>query len=232
MTRGTYLLAAAGGGSSSAKPAGYPLHFVPPTSRDDSKVGFCPKGLLDQEILKWQCCLVGHFLGSCPPYHVVKASLLKQGKAAGAVFIYVVSNGIFIFRFFDEADKARALKGGPWQIGKKQIYLQQWNHRSSLHRIDLKSIPIWITLPGLPLHYWCPSGLSIVGSTIGTPLFSDERTKRMDRLSFARICVELSAEESPPNFVIVLEEDGHSSQRVHYEGLPHHCSLCKVFGHT
>ncbi|XP_043697339.1 uncharacterized protein LOC122648158 [Telopea speciosissima] len=217
---------------SSSSSDGLPLHFVPPSAPGSSKVVFCPPDLLSDEAKLWEDCLVGHFLGPRPTFPIVKLSLSKQWRPQGSLDTFLLDNGFFIFKFSSPLDKSRALEGGPWLVGKRPIFLRQWSRQLQLRQLDFSSIPLWIAFPGLPLHFWCTGGLSLIGSAFGKPLFSDLHTRRKDRLAFARICVEVSAAESLPSFITVHEGEGHSfEQEVHYDWLPPQCLTCKTFGH-
>ena len=46
-----------------------------------------------------------------------------------------------------------------------------------LHTETLKSLPLWIRLPGLDLKYWGMTSLSNIGSLIGIPMKVDQYTK-------------------------------------------------------
>ncbi|XP_043725540.1 uncharacterized protein LOC122672107 [Telopea speciosissima] len=165
-------------------------------------------------------------------FNIVKASLSKQWKATGSLDLFLLDNGVFIFKFYSEEVKAHALDGAPWMVSSKPIFLRQWSPYVLLHKVDLNSIPLWVTLPGLPLHYWSQECLSRIGSVIGYPLYIDARTLKMDRLSFARIYVDVSADCAPPSSITISEEDGFSFvQSIRFDWLPPHCIHCKLFGH-
>ncbi|XP_043704520.1 uncharacterized protein LOC122654455 [Telopea speciosissima] len=211
---------------------GLPLHFVSSAMDGSTKVAVCPAAVLEYEVKLWENSLVGNFLGSRSPFHIVKASLSKQWRPQGSLDVSLLDNGFFLFKFSSASDKLRALEGGPWMIGKKPIFLRQWHPHLQLRRPNLTSIPLWITLPGLPLHYWCTDGLSSLGSVLGKPLFSDVRTRRKDHLAYARLCVEVSAQDVLSTFITIREGDDYSfEQEIHYDWKPPQCSVCKTFGH-
>ncbi|XP_043714736.1 uncharacterized protein LOC122663097 [Telopea speciosissima] len=146
---------------------------------------------------------------------------------------FLLDNGVFIFKLADVEDKRRVLDEGPWNVGRKPLFLRQWNRYLQPHRLDLSSLPLWVSLLGLPLHFWCEEGLSVIGSVLGNPLYSDGRTKLQDRLAFAKICVEVSADAPLPASILVVDDEGFSfNQAVHYEWTPPQCLSCKLFGHS
>ncbi|XP_042511524.1 uncharacterized protein LOC122086634 [Macadamia integrifolia] len=217
---------------SSSPATGHTLYFHPPIVHDSSPIGLCPPGLLDSEILKWKNCIIGTFLGSRPPFSMVKSSLLKQWKPVRTLSIFMLDNGTFVFNFDADSDKVFTIDGGPWYVGRKPVFVRQWDAHISFSKNEPLTIPLWVSFPNLPLHFWCVKGLSIVSSLIGKPLYSDIRTKKMDRLSFAQVCIEIQAGTDLPSSVTVMDGEGHSFvQEVMYEWVPPVCSLCNCFGH-
>ncbi|GAA0164616.1 hypothetical protein LIER_20209 [Lithospermum erythrorhizon] len=101
-----------------------------------------------------------------------------------------------------------------------------------LDRKCIESLPIWIKLPGLALEYLDMEMLSRIASAIGKPLFPDVPTAEMVRLSFARVCVEISTEATLPKMVKLRDELGRViEQEIEYEWLPFCCKKCQLFGH-
>jgi len=75
--------------------------------------------------------------------------------------------------------------------------------------------------------------LSCVASAIGVPLHTDHTTLLHERLSYARVCVEIDASKTlvkeydlrcPNELFITISAD--------YEWISSKCSNCNVFGHT
>ncbi|KAL0287981.1 UNVERIFIED_CONTAM: hypothetical protein Sradi_7112700 [Sesamum radiatum] len=58
---------------------------------------------------------------------------------------------------------------------------------------DISLTPVWATLPSLPLECWNPNALSKIGSKLGNPMAMDSLTMNMERISYARILVEVDA---------------------------------------
>lgn len=57
--------------------------------------------------------------------------------------------------------------------------------------MDCPIIPIWITLEGLPIHFFKKEALFPIANLIGNPLKVDAATSTRCRPSTARVCVEL-----------------------------------------
>ena len=87
-------------------------------------------------------------------------------------------NGFHLFKFSEDEDKREALEGGPWFVRGKPLALWPWSIDSKFKKEKLTSIPIWVKLPKLRLHYWSPSLIGRAASTLGIPLCMDEATAR------------------------------------------------------
>ncbi|XP_043697261.1 uncharacterized protein LOC122648057 [Telopea speciosissima] len=102
-----------------------------------------------------------------------------------------------------------------------------------LEKVELNSIPVWVTLTNLPFHFWNVEALSSIASVLGKPISTDKMTKTQERLSYARLCVEMEADHEFPDQVEVHDDDGLVFyQRIVYGWSPPRCNSCKVFGHS
>ncbi|KAL0424177.1 UNVERIFIED_CONTAM: hypothetical protein Sradi_0952500 [Sesamum radiatum] len=97
---------------------------------------------------------------------------------------------------------------------------------------DISLTPVWATLPSLPLECWHPNALGKIGSRLGTPIAMDSLTMKMERVSYARILVEVDASKKlVDNVEFILPNGVTRKQPVVYEYTPKFCSACKRFGH-
>ena len=85
----------------------------------------------------------------------------------------------------------------------------------------------------MPLEYWNDKGLSYIASAVGKPLYADNMTAEVQRIHFARICIEVSPESVLPETVELEVEGGDKVEiLVEYNWVPKVCTQCKEFGHT
>ncbi|KAK1262135.1 hypothetical protein QJS04_geneDACA020460 [Acorus gramineus] len=90
-------------------------------------------------------------------------------------------------------------------MGGRPIVLRKWSRGMNMEMERLKTIPIWIRLPQLPLHLWGKRMLIKLASAVGNPLYMDSSTANRSRIEYARICVEISASSSLPDFIRLRE---------------------------
>lgn len=73
---------------------------------------------------------------------------------------------------------------------------------------EISSIPVWRNLPGLPLECWNATALGKITSKVGKPISTDKLTYTKERLSYARVLVEVDtakelvqSEQSPSSIL-------------------------------
>jgi hypothetical protein len=94
-------------------------------------------------------------------------------------------------------------------------------------------VPVWVKLPNLPLKCWTPRCLSKLASVLGKPIQCDKLTSTKERLSYARVLVEVDLlEDLRSSIDVVLPNGNPLCQKVIYKTLPKFCKSCKVFGHS
>ncbi|KAK4397810.1 hypothetical protein Sango_1256500 [Sesamum angolense] len=97
---------------------------------------------------------------------------------------------------------------------------------------DISLTPVWAIIPSLPLECWHPNALGKIGSRLGTTIAMDTLTMRMERVSYARILVEVDASKTLVDQVEFRPSNGVTQrQPVVYKYMPKFCTECNHFGH-
>ncbi|XP_027169583.1 uncharacterized protein LOC113769324 [Coffea eugenioides] len=107
---------------------------------------------------------------------------------------------------------------------------------TSLFHVDKEPsiVPVWFSLPKLPIHFFKKECLFHVVSCLGRPLFMHAATTSLARPSVARVCVEVDLMQPLPKCVWVGVGTGDSEgfwQVLQPENLPIYCSFCFRQGH-
>ena len=115
--------------------------------------------------------------------------------------------------------------------------MKKWTRGLKLTKDSLDRIPIWVHFHNIPLEFWSEEGLSRIASAVGKPLYGDAATESCSRINFAKICVEVQADQKLIDSCDILfpDEQGRPSScsiRVSYPWKPPSCSFCRVFGHS
>ncbi|XP_020261634.1 uncharacterized protein LOC109837705 [Asparagus officinalis] len=112
--------------------------------------------------------------------------------------------------------------------------LKPWSIDADLDKMQDFYYPMWVQFSNLRLNLWSSIGISKVASLIGNPISTDKLTATRQRLSYARVLLEvkLPLKEPLPDQFNIQGLDGTSyTQTVIYEFKPKWCSLCSKIGH-
>jgi hypothetical protein len=191
-----------------------------------------PKEAIEEGISKWSPSLVGQFLDKPLPFYIVKRTVDSMWAQYGKVEVFLMENGLYLFRFADVKTRDDVMEEKIWHIINKPLILRKWTPGMQLLKISLSTVPIWIKIHNLPIEFWSSTCLSYVASGIGKPLCADSVTEEQLRLGFARVLVEVNVESDFPKEVEVEGVDGERVVvGIEYPWLPIKCNKCKSFGH-
>lgn len=158
----------------------------------------------------------------------MQQNLAPLWKLVGGFDLMDVDNGFYMVMFDLEDDRDKVINGGPWMIFDHYLVVSTWspNFVSSTGKIE-KTL-VWIKFSGMNLVYYDESLLIAMAFSIGRPIEVDERTLRVDRGRFARICVEIDLNQPVVGKVLVRG----MCYKMEYEGLHVLCGGCGCYGHV
>ncbi|KAL0367897.1 UNVERIFIED_CONTAM: hypothetical protein Scaly_1008600 [Sesamum calycinum] len=172
-------------------------------------------------------CIVGYIVGKFSGLQAIRA----LSKSWGASF-QQHDSGWLVFRFARDDDRQRILAGGPYFIYDRSLLLKAMSDCFEFKDDDISLTPVWAILPSLPLECWHPNALGKIGFRLGTPIAIDSLTMRMERVSYARILVEVDASKTLVDQVEFKLPNGVTQRHpVVYEYMPKFCTECNRFGH-
>lgn len=207
-------------------------YFEPILSKEKVKVK-PPPVIATYGAAQWESTLVGYFMDGKLPFNVVNNIAKRLWDSKGLVKTLTGANGFYFFKFYSATQCEEILEGGPWHMAGRPIVLKKWQPNMSLNKEHCKTIPIWVNFYNVPLEFWTDKGLSYIASAVGKPLYADNMTTAVQRIQYARICIEVSPESQLPE-KFELEVDGGNLVEiaVEYNWVPKICAQCKEFGHT
>ncbi|KAK1292578.1 hypothetical protein QJS10_CPB17g00529 [Acorus calamus] len=219
--------------SSDSKRPQTSVEFYAPEVDCSKKVAVLEEDEVSEAEEAWGFILVGYVWGKSPVFTPFLQFLKKLWKPKGEIILHLQGNGFFMINFSLEEDLTNVLEGGPWTMDNRPFVIQKWSRNTKMELERLKSIPIWIKFPNLPLHFWSRTCIGKIASLIGTPLYMDTPTAARSRIAFARVCVEIEAGEELPDEVFVQIRNGdREAIRVTYDWKPEACKFCNTFGHN
>ncbi|KAG2302260.1 hypothetical protein Bca52824_030911 [Brassica carinata] len=130
----------------------------------------------------------------------------------------------FQFRFKSEKEICEVLQNRPYQYGRWMIIVQRWEPIISPN--FPAHIPFWISIRGLPLHYWHEKVVRNLGLELGE-LEHYEVTKSSARI---RVIVD-GLKPLVMEMAMDFKSGEESILTLDYEGLGNHCSICYRLSH-
>jgi hypothetical protein len=113
-------------------------------------------------------------------------------------------------------------------MGLQGLYLNKWMRDFDPTQDVSLTIPVWVRLPHMPLHYWNLKSLESIGNSLGKYI---DRAERKDQYSCARICIEVDLEVGLPKYIQLKVVDWSHIQELDYEQLPFTCRHCHIYKH-
>jgi hypothetical protein len=162
----------------------------------------------------------------------VKRAVESIWAQYGKIEVFLLKNGLYLFRFEDEKTRDEVMEAKVWHMANKPLILRKWTPGMQLLKLSLSSIPIWIKLHNLPIEFWNTTCLSYVASGVGKLICADSVTKVQLRLGFARVLVEVNIDSNFPKEVEIVGANGiRVVVGVEYPWILIKCKKCKSFGH-
>lgn len=210
---------------------GKTLNFVPPVIKEGILTVQIDEEDICLQVQEWETALIGYVIGH-NPYELQMTAYVK--KVWGFVELPQVlyhDDGYYVFKFHTIADKERVMQAGPYFYGNKPMILRNWQLDFEFNADMFHQIPIWVKFPRLPLGYWSVKALSKVASAIGVPLYTDGFTAKAEKISYARVLIEVDITKTLPDAVVVETPSGPWNQPIEYDWRPKFCNHCFKLGH-
>lgn len=150
--------------------------------------------------------------------------ILAQGKFSIKPMVLAHTDGYYVVRFASEEERDQVLCAGPHYILRRPVIVKPWTPEFNFNKEILTTLLLWVKLPNLPLSCWNAVVLSKIVSSLGQPLYANECTTQVSRISFARILVEMSVTRPLPKSIKVQDPRGNTfEQQIWYDWKPLYC---------
>jgi len=204
------------------------MHFS--AFHDIQSCSFLPEDL-DHSCDDWKLCAIGYVSGKFPGYRALNSIIENVWHCEARLSIH--ESGWLVYKFQNEEDKFSVLCGGPYLVYGRPLILRPMSEYFDFSISEMSQVPVWLKFPNLPLKCWTPRCLSKLASVLGKPLQCDKLTATKERVSFARVLVEIDLLADRRSSINITLPNGNTHiQRVIYETLPKFCQHCKVLGHS
>lgn len=111
------------------------------------------------------------------------------------------------------------------------VLLKRWSPLFDLEREPIGVGPLWVRLPGLPLHFWYEDIFTRIRNVLDTFLYYDETYIILGNRSMAHILVYLDTKEGLEEKITLQWKNFTSIQILDYEGDSFRCQRCHKVGH-
>ncbi|XP_070017985.1 uncharacterized protein [Nicotiana sylvestris] len=169
--------------------------------------------------------VIVYVVGKTPTIAAFERFFTFQWNFIAKPTIYLHNDGYFVVKFVVMEDKDVVLYSGPYTMNSKPDVVKMWNADFDFTNEVLKTIPLWIQLPKLPLNCWEDDSLSRIGSTLGVLIYVDACTTKVERISYARILVKIDVTRPLPIQIMVEDPNGREfEQEIWYDWMPMYCN--------
>ncbi|XP_058782915.1 uncharacterized protein LOC131657547 [Vicia villosa] len=211
---------------------GLSMQYVAPNVTNEGIVIEIEEDDIVSEVKYWETTLILYAMGEELSMNMVKNFMEKVWNFVKLPDLFYHEEGYFILRFHSHDDMDAVLMRGPYTLRNISLMLREWKPDFNLKRDMLRTVPLCVKLPKLPLHLWGEKSLSKIGSAIGVPLVTDECTTNKLRVSYARILVEVDTTREMIKEIAIKDCEGRiMKQPVEYEWKPLFCDRCQSIGH-
>ncbi|XP_060182487.1 uncharacterized protein LOC132612182 [Lycium barbarum] len=212
---------------------GKKLSYFPPVLKDGNKVVKLNLSELESQKRKWDNALIGYVVGKNPPFKQMLKFVYAIWNFVETPRVFLHEEGYYIFKFANEQDKMDVLQYGPYTFDYRPMVLKQWTTSFQMGRESIRQMPLWVTFPNLPIEYCFTENLGRIASFIGNLICTDRLTTEEERLSYARILIELDVTQPLPKQMLIEEANGkYKTQLLDYEWWPEYCQDCMCLGHV
>lgn len=206
------------------------LNVVPNTPKDVYR--FSSEEVADVE-MEWCATLIGVLVGARSSLQGMSLFMEKHWKIP-QFKVFLKDNGVWVFKYNSLEDRLWVLENGPWLVGGcKPLILKAWKTGEAIDWTSFKLVPVWAKIVDIDLMLLSFNHMrEVIGKMIGKLISIDRITNEVEKLSFARILVEVSLHEIKRDEVM-LESYNRTiyKHKVEFKWVPRSCETCNLFGH-
>lgn len=141
----------------------------------------------------------------------------------------ILENRKVQFLFQSEEAMTSILKRGPWSFNDWMCVLQKW---TTIHtEADLKHIPFWVQIRGIPLRYLTLRMITYIGNQMGSFMETDFGGDGAVLVDYVRVRLLWNI-EMPLRFQRIFQfGDETCVLKFRYEKLRNFCTICGLLTH-
>nr|XP_009768740.1 PREDICTED: uncharacterized protein LOC104219715 [Nicotiana sylvestris] len=162
--------------------------------------------------------------GNTPSTRAIERFIANQWINVHKPKVLFHNDGYFIIMLNNSEEREDVMLKGPYTINSRPIIIRPWSENFDFNEEVLKITPLWAKLPKLPLNYWRKQALNKIGSGLGKPLYVDACTTVAERVSYARVLIEMDVTRPLSEKIKLYDHRGKvNEQIVQLDWKPQYC---------
>ncbi|KAH0717608.1 hypothetical protein KY285_013639 [Solanum tuberosum] len=200
---------------------GITLQYVAHVVHNGETVVELSKIEVELETQRWKHALILYVVGANPTIAALERYIATNWNYITKPKVYYHNDGYFFVKFTMLDDRDEVLYAGPHMLNNKPIIMKTWSPKFDFNKEVMQTIPIWVKFPNLSLNCWGVNSLSRIGSGLRVPIYADECTTQVDRISYAIVLIEMEITKTLPIELKVEDPNGRLfTQEISYEWVP------------
>lgn len=129
-------------------------------------------------------------MGKSFGYKALSMRLQGIWRPKGTFTMIDLGHDYFLVKFIQASDYFNVIERGPWFVGENYLSVRQWEPEFQAAKATVASLAAWVRLPELPIEFFNPEILQMIGNKIGLFIKIDNITNTVARGRFAQ-CTHL-----------------------------------------
>ncbi|KAF5187778.1 hypothetical protein FRX31_022635 [Thalictrum thalictroides] len=175
--------------------------------------------------------VVLRFSAERPSLGIIRAGIQKNWNVNGNFNLGLLDARHVLVTFDAEAEVTKSLSRYNCQFLGIRFKIFRWYPGYNLKKDPVRA-PVWVDLPNLPLEFFNPAFLEVLGNGLGSFVAVDRDTRAFTKPDVARMCVEMNVDGDMHEAVWI---EGHNYtgfwQPLFYPNFLY-CSHCSKLGHS
>ncbi|RID74361.1 hypothetical protein BRARA_B01464 [Brassica rapa] len=193
-----------------------------------------PNAVVEKNKKAWECFILGQFYEEAPARGAVHAIVNGiWSRQRRDITVNKMDGNVYLFRVPCPNARRRILSQNLWQIDGQTMFVAKWSPGIQQIKPELKMVPVWLELTGVPLQFFNKDALQEIAGLVGHPVCLHPATENLTNIEVAKVYTVIDPREPLPEFVNARFEGGDTRRiAVSCPWLPSRCEFCKKFGHT
>ncbi|CAD6213027.1 unnamed protein product [Miscanthus lutarioriparius] len=190
---------------------------------------------IEEDLATSDCAIIGKILSQGVLHIQTITSALKPawGNPKG-LRMRTVGDNMFIADFGSKQDKNRVLDGSPWNIGKRNVLVQEFDASMRPSDIHFDYMSIWVRIYNIPFGLMNGKWGYVIAKKIGPveKLEVDDQDRAWGAYLRAKVQINITKPLMRGVSIFSTKRQAKEWYEVRYEKLPNYCYSCGIIGYS